>query len=76
MEFIKEILKNKDTNVGRVNATIFFVNLFLIIVHLVLMVCYVMINHEFMIYVNIISILYYIVCFKFCVTNKNTYISN
>ncbi len=73
--FVREILKNKDTYNGKIEATVFFVNLFLIMVHIVLMVCYVLLKHEFMIYVNILSILFYLSCYKFCVLHKNTYIS-
>ena len=75
MDFIREILKNKTTGVGKIEATIFFVNIFLVLVHIILMICYVHVRHEFMIYANIISLIYYLSCVRFCVKHRNTYIS-
>lgn len=75
MRFTKELLQNKDTYSGRVDATMFFANLFLILVHLLLMFFYIAVNHSFMIYLNTISILYYLFSYKFCVNYKDLYMS-
>ena len=75
MRFIKEIFKNKDTYTGKIDATIFCVNLFIIFVHLVLMVCYIILKHNFMIIVNTFSLLYYVTSYKICVTKRDKYVS-
>ena len=75
MLFIKDIFKNKDTYTGKIDATIFCVNLFIIFVHLVLMVCYIILKHNFMIIVNTFSLLYYVTSYKICVTKRDKYVS-
>ncbi len=75
MKFINEIIDNIDTSVGKIDATVFFLNIFIIIVHGILMVCYIFLRHNFMIGVNILSLIYYISCIKLCVTQRNFYIT-
>ena len=66
---------NKKDPQGRIDITIFFINIFLILTHAFLMVIYCMANHQFMIITNIISLIYYLLWFNSCYKHKNFYIS-
>lgn len=72
---IKELWANKKELQGRLNITIFFVNVFLILTHLFLMFIYVLANHRFMIIVNAVSLLYYVLWFTNCYKHNDFYIS-
>ena len=59
---------NKNEQHGRINITIFFINIFLLLCHIFLMVIYALINHKFMMGINVISLILYSVsifkCYK------------
>lgn len=65
---LQDLWINKHEPEGRVNITVFFVNIFLLLCHLFLMVIYIIIGHKFMLLVNFISIIIYssyiIRCYK------------
>lgn len=72
---IKELWSKKKELQGRLDVTVFFVNIFLILTHIFLMGIYVMANHRFMIITNIVSLLYYICWITNCYKKKDYYIS-
>lgn len=74
MNFIKELWNNKNNQKGIIDITIFFINLFLLICHVLLMFIYIIIGHKFMILVNIISTLIYISQIKACFKNQKAYV--
>ncbi len=59
MNSIKELWKNKNTSKGRIDITVFFVNIFLLICHIILMIIYIIADHHFMIGANIVSLIVY-----------------
>ena len=74
MDLIKELWVNKKDANSRKELTVFFINIFLILVHLFLMVVYIYIKHNFMIVVNAFSLLYYFVFLFRCVRCVDYYI--
>ena len=66
---IKRLWGNKKSSQGRIEITVFFLNIFLMLCHVFLMAVYVMAKHNFMIYVNIVSFTVYI-CFTFTCYKK------
>ena len=72
---LKKLWGNKNNSQGRIDITIFFVNIFLILCHAFLMVIYVMAKHNFMIYVNIVSSIIYIISLFSCYKNVDRYVS-
>ena len=73
MKWLKDLWEHKTEPKGRLDITVFFINIFLIMTHVFLMVIYVIIDHKFMIYVNIASLLYYILWFASCYKHKDQY---
>ena len=72
---LKKLWGNKKSSQGRIEITVFFVNIFLIICHVFLMAIYIMAKHNFMIYVNTVSSMVYI-CFIFtCYKKIEKYVS-
>ncbi len=69
MKEFKKLWMNRNNLQGRINITVFFANIFLLLCHLFLMVVYVCIGHKFMIGVNIVSILIYSYFIKRCYKN-------
>lgn len=68
MNKFKELWLDKHTQHGRIDITLFFVNIFLIMVHIFLMVIYIIVDHKFMMCVNVLSLILYITfifrCYK------------
>ena len=68
MNTIKELWINKNDPKGRIDITVFFINIFLLLSHILLMIVYILVDHKFMISMNILSIIIYSVfifgCFK------------
>ena len=68
MNTVKELWVHKKETQGRINITLFFVNIFLILCHIFLMFIYVAAGHKFMIGANIVSLILYIsftlTCYK------------
>ena len=74
MNNLRELWKNKKDANGRIDITIFFINIFLLLSHIFLMVIYMIVSHDFMIIMNLISLVYYSVCFFACYKRKDIYI--
>ena len=72
---IRELWSKKKELQGRLDVTIFFVNIFLILTHLFLMVIYILANHSFMMVINALSLIYYLFWFINCYKYKDFYIS-
>ena len=64
---------NKQSSQGKINLTIFFINLFLLLSHTFLMIIYIIIGYRFMITANMISLLIYNFYFKRCYKNIRNY---
>lgn len=73
MNQIVELWKRKSDPQGRINITVFFVNLFLLLCHIFLMVVYVMVGHKIMIIVNTVSLLIYFASMFLCYKNIERY---
>ena len=56
----RTLMNNKDTPQGKIDITVFYINLFLLLCHLFLMGLYVYIKHPTMIILNIISLYTYL----------------
>lgn len=74
MDFYKNLLKNKNTYTGRLDMAVFFVNVFLIVVHIFLSVFYLLVGHKLMFIVNLISIGFYLTSFKFSIKYKDLFL--
>lgn len=73
MSEVKELWKRKYEPQGRIDITVFFVNIFLLLCHVILMFIYTFIGHKFMICANIASLVVYS-CFMFkCYKNVEFY---
>lgn len=59
MNAVKELWAHKKETQGRMNITLFFVNIFLLLCHIYIMIIYIIAGHTFMISMNIISLLVY-----------------
>ena len=70
---LKKLWANKHDPQGRINITIFFLNIFLFICHIFLMIIYIIVNHTFMICVNIVSLLLYFLFIPNCYKNIDRY---
>ena len=70
---LKKLWLNKHDFQGRIDITVFFVNIFLFICHLFLMFIYIVIGHKFMICVASGSLLIYILCTFRCYKNVEKY---
>ena len=73
IEEYKELWARKYEKQGRIDITIFFVNIFLLICHIFLGVVYLIIGHTFMTCVNIISLLVYTIFIRRCYKNIERY---
>lgn len=74
MGLFKDIFKNKNTYNGRLNMTVFFVNIFLILAHVFLSVFYYMAGHKFMFYANLGSLLFYLSAIFYCTKCRDTFL--
>ena len=74
MGFINEILLNKNTEKGRIDATIFFANIFLILCQIFLITIYTYVGNRTLQIINIVEIIYFILCIKYCYKNPLQYI--
>ena len=73
MNTIKELWANKKEAQGRMNITIFFINIFLLLCHIFLMIVYIIADHHFMIGANIVSLFVYSYYFLNCYKNSIRY---
>ena len=73
MKSFKELWEKKYEPQGRINITVFFVNIFLIMCHIYLMIVYLIIGHKVMIYANIASLLVYGLYTFHCYKNIERY---
>lgn len=76
MDTIRALWKNKADSQGRIDITLFFVNIFLIISCIFLMVIYVLTDNVLMTRVNVISLLYHLLFFFRCFKNKELFIGS
>ncbi len=74
MKDIRQLWQNKRDSQGRIDITIFFLNVFLLMTHIFLMVLYLIVGHKFMVIINIVSLLFYSVWFLSCYKKKEVYI--
>lgn len=75
MNFFKKIVKNKNSYNDRLNTTVFYINVFLMLVHVFLLVIYLLAGHNLMSIVNLFSILFYLISFSFCTKHKTTFLN-
>ena len=74
MNTIKELWIKKNSSQGRINITLFFINIFLLMFHAVLMWVYISVKHKFMIGVNAVSIFMYASSIFFCFKKPKIYV--
>jgi diguanylate cyclase (GGDEF)-like protein len=74
MGFLKNLFKNRYTYAGRINMTVFFINIFLILVHVFLSVFYFVANHKIMFIANLVSLLFYISAIFYCTKCRNIFL--
>ena len=74
MGFLKNLFKNRNTYTGRINMTVFIINIFLILVHVFLSVFYFNADHKFMFYANLGSLLFYISGIFFSTKYRDTFL--
>ena len=74
MGFLKNLFKNRYTYAGRINMTVFFINIFLILVHVFLSVFYFVANHKIMFIANLVSLLFYISAIFYCTKCRNAFL--
>lgn len=75
MDFYKIIFKKKNSYNDRLNATVFYINIFLILVHVFLLVFYSLVHHKFMFVVNLFSLVSYLIGFSYCFKHKMAYLN-
>ena len=73
MEELKQLWAKKYESQGRIDITIFFINIFLFLCHIYLMIVYIIIGHKFMICANVFSLLLYFFCIPICYKNIDRY---
>lgn len=74
MEGLRKLWRDRLDPKGRINITFFFINLFLLICHIFLMVIYIIIGHKCMICINIISLIIYLSQLNSCFKKPKIYI--
>ena len=74
MDVLKELWINKEQPQGRIDITIFFINIFLIISCMFLMIIYILAGNIFMIIVDTICLIYHVIFFFRCFINKELFI--
>lgn len=73
MNEIKRLWDKRYEPQGRIDITVFFVNIFLIICHIFLMIIYIIIGHSFMTWVNVVSLFVYLFYLFRCYRNIERY---
>lgn len=73
IDSVRELWADRKSGQGRINITVFFVNIFLFLAHVLLMIIYCIANHKFMICVNVFSLLVYFIYIPSCWKNINRY---
>ena len=73
MSLVKNITKKSYND--RLNTTIFYINIFLILVHVFLLVFYLLVHHKFMFIVNLFSLASYLIGFLYCFKYKMAYLN-
>lgn len=74
MDFYKKIFKNRNSRNNRVDKTIFYVNIFLILVHVFLSVFYLITHHKYMFIINIFSLIFYLSGLTFNSKHKDAFL--
>ena len=70
----KGLWAHRTETQGRIDITIFFTNLILLISDLFLLVLYILAHNTFMIYVDAISILYHVIIFPVCWKYRSAFV--
>ncbi|MBR1417020.1 MAG: GGDEF domain-containing protein [Bacilli bacterium] len=73
MNSLSNLWENRFSSKGRVDITVFFINIFLLICNIFLMIVYSFANHTFMIIMNCISITIYTISIFNCYKNIDRY---
>ena len=73
MNNFSDLWKYRKEPIGRINITLFFINVFLLFIHLAYMLIYVYVKAKVMIYLNILSILLYTFYTFYCVKFSKHY---
>lgn len=73
MKFFKKYTKNSYND--RLNSTVFYINIFLILVHVFLSVIYLLAHHNLMSIINLVAIFIYIISLIFCTKHKTTFLN-
>lgn len=73
MNNLKELWKYKRDPKGRLDITLFFINVFLLLVHFFYMFIYIYVKSKVMIYLNVISLILYSYYFIMGVNNSKRY---
>ena len=76
MDTIRELWNNKKDSQGRIDITLFFINIFTILSCIFLMVIYVLTDNVLMIRVNVLSLIYHLIFFFRCYKNKELFIGS
>ena len=69
----KELWERKYEKQGRIDITIFFVNIFLLLCHTFFTVMYIVIGHTFMICYSLVTLLFYLLSIPRCYKNIERY---
>ena len=74
MKEIRELWKLRKEPQSRINLTLFFINVFLIMSHIYLMIIYILIGHKFMLGLDIINLLISLCFIKNCYKKSDIFI--
>ena len=74
MDAFYDLWLHKNELQGRVNITLFFVNLFLILCHIFFLVVFILVGHNFMIVYNSVSCVLYICMLHDCYRRPEVYV--
>ena len=75
MEEFSRLWQNKKDSQGRIDITIFFINILLLLVHIFYMFVYIALNHYVMMYLNIASLFTYSIFLFECYKKPKFYLS-
>ena len=75
MKELSRLWANKKDSQGRIDITIFFINILLLMVHIFYMFVYIKLNHLVMMYLNVMSLFIYSIFLFECYKKPKFYIS-
>ena len=74
MNELRELWARKKEPQGRLDITLFFVNIFLVLCQIFFLIIYYIVGHKVLIIFSIVSILYFVVCYKLCYKKPLNYV--